>query len=417
VPTRLVDLVPSIAASDPERLRELMSLLDAALGAVDPEEAVRGFLESEPPAGERITVVALGKAAPAMARGAAAALGGRVRRLVVVSDHTEPVPPGAELLVGSHPVPTEASVEAGRRLLAAAAEAADHVVFLVSGGGSALAEVPRPGLSLADLAAAYEKMLLSGVPIEETNTVRAHLSALKGGRLAAAASAPTTTVVVSDVGSRIELVASGPTLRCASTPAEALAVLDRHDLIDELPVSIRRVLTDPPEAIDLPPGRVVVVGDCVVAAEAVAAEAERRGIPARLVTTDLRGEASTAAVEALSTTPPGEVGILAGETTVTVRGPGRGGRNQEAALAAAIALDGRDGRFVSFGTDGIDGPTDAAGGYVDGATAFRIRDGGIDPDRALADNDSHAALAAASALIRCGPTGVNVADLWLVDRR
>lgn len=105
MPTRLVDLVPSIAASDPERLRELMSLLDAALGAVDPEEAVRGFLESEPPAGERITVVALGKAAPAMARGAAAALGGRVRRLVVVSDHTEPVPPGAELLVGSHPVP------------------------------------------------------------------------------------------------------------------------------------------------------------------------------------------------------------------------------------------------------------------------------------------------------------------------
>ena len=182
-------------------------------------------------------------------------------------------------------------------------------------------------------------------------------------------------------------------------------------------MSIRRVLTDPPEAIDLPPGRVVVVGDCVVAAEAVAAEAARRGIPARLVTTDLRGEASTAAVEALSTTPPGEVGILAGETTVTVRGPGRGGRNQEAALAAAIALDGRDGRFVSFGTDGIDGPTDGAGGYVDGATAFRIRDGGIDPDRALADNDSHAALAAASALIRCGPTGVNVADLWLVDRR
>jgi glycerate 2-kinase len=417
VPTRLVDIAPSIVASEPDRLRELLSLVDAALDAVDPEEAVRRLLVDEPPPGERITVLALGKAAPAMSRGAARALGRRIGQFVVVSDHTEEVPDGAELMVGSHPVPTSASVDAGRRILAAASEPADHVLFLVSGGGSALAEVPREGLELSDLAAVYDLMLRGGVPIEETNCVRAHLSALKGGRLAAAASAPTTTLVVSDVGKRIELVASGPTVPCRSTPAEARAVLERHGLIGRLPTAVRRVLDGPADPPDIPPGRVVVAGDGALAAEALAADAARRGIPARVVTTELRGEASTAAVAALSAAPSGAVGIFAGETTVTVRGDGSGGRNQEAALAAALEVEGTGTRFLTFGTDGIDGPTDAAGGYIDGGTAARIRDGGIDPAIALAANDSHTALGAAHALVRCGPTGVNVADLWLVDRR
>ena len=417
MPTRLVDLASSIAAAEPERLHELLSLLDAALEAIDPEKAVRGLLEQDPPPGDRVTVLAVGKAAPAMTRGAVAALGERTSRIVIVTDHSEPVPEGAEFLIGAHPVPDASSLDAGRRLLAAASEPTDHVLFLVSGGGSALAEVPRPGISLTDLAEVYELMLMTGVPIEDANTVRSHLSALKGGGLAAAASAPTTTVIVSDVGKRIEMVASGPTLPCDSTSADARAILDRHGLSSRVPEAVAEALGSSERPPDLPPGKVMVAGDGALAAEAVASVAGGRGIPADVVETDLRGEASTTAIEALSATQPGRIGIFAGETTVTVRGSGRGGRNQEAALAAALELEDSGDRFVTFGTDGIDGPTDAAGAYVDGATATRIRAQGLDPETALADNDSHTALRAAAALLRPGPTGVNVADLWLVDRR
>lgn len=406
----------SIQASEPGRCAELLGLLDAGMSALDPERAVARVLTAHPPPGADVVVLALGKAASAMARGAAAALGRRARMGLVVSDHPEPVPEGAELLVTCHPLPGLSSVEAGRRLLEAVAAPGDHIVFLVSGGGSALAEVPRAGIGLEELVVVYDLLLREGVAIEEANIVRCHLSALKGGRLAAAAAAPITTVVLSDVGPRLDLVASGPTVAPPSRPGDAVDVLRRHGLVQRTPPAVLKILAGDDE-VQVPAGTIIPAGDGGSAAEAVIAAGRDVGLPVSMVTTSLSGESADAARHALESVPAGAVGVLAGETTVTVRGSGRGGRNQEAALAAALAVDGGEGAFVALGTDGVDGPTDAAGAYVDASTAQRMRAAGIDPPAALERNDSHTALAAAGALIRTGPTGVNVADLWMVDRR
>jgi hydroxypyruvate reductase len=161
----------------------------------------------------------------------------------------------------------------------------------------------------------------------------------------------------------------------------------------------------------------LVVGDCRLAAQAAATRANQLGISVRVIESYLVGEARLAAAAAISIAHPGEITVLTGETTVTVQGSGSGGRNQEAALAAAIAIAGQGDAFVAFGTDGIDGPTDAAGAAVDGSTVARGRLIGLDAERFLLNNDSHPYLAAMGAVIRCGPTGTNVGDLWLIDRR
>lgn len=400
-------------ATRPDHRDDLFALVGVALEQVDPERSVAIALTEERP-NTPITVLALGKAAPAMTRGAAQALGSEFPSCIVVSDHIEEVPPGTELIVSSHPVPDRASLRAGEILLRAAAESRDPVLLLLSGGGSALAEVPASGVDLEAVAGTYSLMLRAGVPIQAANTVRTHLSRFKGGRLALAARSPVLTLVASDVGSDPRWVASGPTATCRTSPADAVAVLEQYDLVDRVHPSIRAHLagTEAPPPLTREDLRLIADGS-----QAAGAMAQAGSLPIRLLTTALDGEASDAARLALSSTPPGEIGVLAGETTVTVGGRGRGGRNQEAALAAAIALEGEEAGFLSFATDGIDGPTDAAGAYVDGATAARIRAAGVDPVAALSDNNSHFALDAAGALIRCGPTGVNVADLWLVDRR
>lgn len=416
-PPDLGSLAPSIAAADARRCRILLGLLGEALRVLDPERAVARVLSQNPIEADDVTVVALGKASAAMARGAALALGGRMRRGLVVSDHAETVPEGVSLRVTAHPLPDESSIEAGRQLLRTVAEATGHVVFLVSGGGSALAEVPVPGVSLEDLIRVYDLLLRRGVPIEDANVIRASVSALKGGKLAAAASVPISTVVLSDVGPRLELVASGPSLPCPASPDDALAVLRRHRLLDEIPPTVISALRSPTPPLPHPGGTVLSAGDGTKAARIVTQAGRNLGIPISVLTTDLKGEAAGAAERAVTAAAKAKVGVLAGETTVTVRGAGRGGRNQEAALAASLRIDGTEDVFVALGTDGVDGPTDAAGAYVDGTTADRIRAAGIDPRVALADNDSHSALQAAGALIRTGPTGINVADLWVVDRR
>lgn len=390
-----------------------MELVATGLAAVDPERTVARQLEIDPPPGT-VTVLALGKAAPAMIRGAARVLGSSITDALVISDHHEPVPAGAELLVSSHPVPDASSLRAGQSLLARATTTRNPILALLSGGGSALAEVPAAGLSLEVVAETYNVLLRAGVPVEDANTVRIHLSRLKGGRLALASSQPIRTLALSDVRGDPAAVASGPTVACRSTPADAISVLEAHGLLGRVPAPVLSHLAaaeapPPPPHEDL---RVVADG-----ATAGRAMASARRLPTRLISTELAGAAAVQAVAALSATPPGSIGILTGEATVTVRGRGRGGRNQEAALAAAIELEGTDDSFLAFASDGVDGPTDAAGAYVDGTTAARIAAAGIEPREALANNDSYTALDAAGALIRCGPTGVNVADLWLVDRR
>lgn len=412
----LSELAASISTGDQVRRRLLLSMVAAALEAVDPEEATRRALIGEGSGDRPVTIVAIGKAAPAMARGAGAALGEQVAGGLVVSTHSAPVPPGLDLVVGAHPVPDAASLDAGRRALrlVSGLSADDQVLFLISGGGSAAAEVPADGLGLDDLITTYEVLFRAGLDIEETNTIRTHLSDLKGGRLAAATPAATLSILISDVpGSDPSLIASGPTVAPRTSPSDALAIVEGKGLRLPRPVVEYLKAAPPPPSVD---SRYVVAADGQAAARAAASEALSQGVTAVVSDRRLTGSADKAAADVVAGSDPSVVSLFTGETTVEVTGHGRGGRNQEGALAASLLLEGTQTAFLSFGTDGIDGPTDAAGAMVDGTTAARLRAAGVDPVAALDDNDSHPALDAVGALIRCGPTGTNVADLWLVDR-
>jgi hydroxypyruvate reductase len=410
------EVASAIRSPDNDRTERLLGMLAAGLRAVDPEEMVADILGRQPDRFGRVTVVAVGKSAAAMARGAARGLDIERVTGVAVCDHVEEVPDGIDLLVTSHPTPDQSSVAAGNLLLdlVAGVEKGCGILFLVSGGGSSLVEIPAEGLTLDELIDSWRLLTRVGAPIEEVNTVRTHLSAIKGGRLAAAAAEPATTIVISDVvGGRVDLVASGPTVTCSTAPRDALNVLSKRGLVDRVSRRVVETLAVRPPPPAVVSQRVILAAGGQTAAEAIAATLDE----ALVVTTRLRGHAAEAAVWALEATPPGAIGVFSGETTVEVTGSGRGGRNQEAALAAAIAIEGRDVDFVSFGTDGVDGPTDAAGAVVHGSTAEQIRRAAIEPVEALAANDSSTALDAADALIRTGPTGTNVADIWLVDRR
>ncbi len=364
----------------------LVDWFRAGVAAVDPAAAVEHHLRRHPlPAGP--VVLALGKAAPAMARGAAAALGAAPLTGIVVSDHVEDVPSGIELMIGSHPAPDASSLAAGRALWERAASlgADDLALVLVSGGGSALAEVPAPGVTLAQLTAVTTQMLRRGAPIDTVNAARTRLSLLKGGGLArAAAPARVVTLVLSDVvGDRLDVIASGPTVTG-----------DDDDI--------------------------TVVGNGDAAAEAAAGAARAAGHAALVVDTALQGDAALRAIQVIEDCrrAAGELFVFAGETTVAVHGGGRGGRNQEAALAAALHLAGTsDLVFLAAGTDGIDGTTTAAGAVVDGATVERGRHRGRDAAAFLADNDSGGYFDGAPESIVTGPTGTNVGDLWMVLRR
>ncbi len=298
---------------------------------------------------------------------------------------------------------------------------------LISGGASALLSAPAEGLTLGDLQQANRALLDCGADIVETNTVRKHLSAIKGGRLAVAVEhARLVTLVLSDiVGDPLDAIASGPTIPDPTTYEDALAVVDRYGLHDHLPEGVvghleRGRAGQIPETPNQPHPRheIEIVGSGVVAAEAAAAFIRSKGVRSRVVSTSHIGEARQAAVTAVRTpADAGEVLVFAGETTVTVTGSGSGGRNQEAALAAAIEIDGRPITFLAGGTDGVDGPTDAAGGIVDGGTIGRGRALGLDAVTSLKDNDANTYLAATGDLVVTGPTGTNVADLWFVLNR
>ena len=414
----------------------------AAVAAVEPERLVRRFLRSSAdslPGVEPVHVAAIGKAALAMVRGATAALGERFAGGVVVTPagSSEPPPPGCLTIAGGHPVPDEGSVVGGRAVLGLAERLGsdDFLLCLISGGGSALMTLPPNGVSLADVQQTTSVLLRAGATIGELNAVRKHLDRLKGGRLArAAAPARTLALVLSDVvGDPLDVIASGPVSPDPTTFADAVDVLRRKGAWDEAPRTAREYLEggllgaaeESPKADDPCFGRVAVriVGNNRLAAEAALAEAERRGYAARLLTTELTGEArevgrglAERALAARRDAPPGPTCLVAaGETTVTVTGSGSGGRNQELALGAAAALAGTEGILLaSAGTDGIDGPTDAAGAFADGATMGRAAALGLDPEAALRANDAYPFFRALDDLIVTGPTGTNVMDLQFV---
>ena len=426
---------PGVLRNDPKRRRLILDLFTGALHEVDPYRAVARHLQLvddtvtiggvDTAKIDRIIVLAFGKAAPSMARAAADIL--PVDAGLVISNHTEPLPRPLELVLAGHPLPDDRSVAGARRLLRLGSEAtaSDLVLCLISGGGSALAEIPASDLTLSDLQETVRLLLASGAPIEEINTVRTHLSAFKGGRLAqAVAPAHLITLVLSDVvGSPVPFIASGPTVADPTTHAEALDVLARYELTHLVPPRVRRhlrlgadgAIAETPKT-DLPNHHVVVVADGATAAEGARRAAERAGLSATVATTTLTGEAREAAAGCVDGADTG-VTIFAGETTVTLRGEGRGGRNQEAALAAAITIEGNpDIVFATLATDGVDGPTDAAGAIVDGSTLSHGQVLGLDAAVALNHNDAYTYLQATTDLLMTGPTGTNVGDVWIVWR-
>ncbi|HXF60504.1 MAG TPA: DUF4147 domain-containing protein, partial [Caldilineaceae bacterium] len=326
------------------------------------------------------------------------------------------------------------------RLLALVEEAGpdDLVIALLSGGGSALLVAPAPGISLADLQAMTDALLASGATIHEINCLRKHCESLKGGQLArAVAPANLLTLALSDVvGSPLDVIASGPTVPDATTWDDAWAIVRRYDLAEKLPHSIlarlqagrEGRLPDTPKAGDpiFARSHTLVVADNRVAALAAAGRAAELGYNPLLLTTYLEGEAAQVARVAVAlarevqahgqpVAPPACL-ILGGETTVTLgSNPGRGGRNQELALAAALALDGSQGiTIASLATDGTDGPTDSAGGLADGGTVARGRALGLDPEDHLRRHDAYPYLRATHDLLLTGPTQTNVNDLVFV---
>jgi glycerate 2-kinase len=383
----------------------------------------------------RVLVLGAGKAGASMACAVEAILGARVSEgFVVVKDGYRLPAARIEIAEAGHPVPEARGLAASARLLALAeaATADDLVLFLVSGGGSALTPAPAPPVTLAEKQALTRLLLAAGATINELNAVRKHLSRLKVGLLARAAwPATVLTLALSDViGDPLDVIASGPTAPDPTTYADALAVLERREARDRAPGSIvERLragaagrLPETPKPGDQAFARVTntIIGNNALIVDAASAAAARLGYRPHVLTRSLQGEAREVARDlvARARALPGPACLIAGgETTVTVRGQGQGGRCQEFALAAALELEAGDETIVlAAGTDGTDGPTSAAGGLVDAGTIARGRAAGRDAARALADNDATPFLRATDDAVVTGPTNTNLLDLYLILR-
>lgn len=405
------------------------ALFDAAVAAADPARTIRKFLPERPKG--RTIVIGAGKGSAQMARAFEEAWDGALEGLVVTRYGYGAACERIEVLEAAHPVPDEAGLAASRRLIEAVQGLTkdDLVVALISGGGSALLPAPPEGMTLADEIAVNEALLASGAPISAMNTLRKHLSAIKGGRLAAAAHpARVLTLVVSDIpGDNPAFVASGPTVPEGSTRQDALAIVDAWRL--KLPEAAMRHLNSPatdaskPDDVVFSRNHVHVIASAAVSLEAAAEEARRRGFEAVILSDAIEGEArevagvhAAIAREIAMRDRPFRKPVLllsGGETTVTIRQKGgKGGRNSEFLLAFALATNGVPGiHAFAADTDGIDGSEDNAGAFADSASATRMRAAGLDPRAALARNDAWTAFEAVGDLFVSGPTGTNVNDL------
>jgi glycerate 2-kinase len=389
---------------------------------------------------KQIYIVGGGKASGAMAEAIEEILGNRITCGVVnVPYGTKRQTRVVELNEASHPVPDEAGVEGTRRIMAIAeqAEADDLVMCLLSGGGSSLMPLPRDGISLGDKQAVTNDLLKSGAAITEINVVRKHLSSFKGGGLAKKAYPATViNLVLSDVvGDPLDSIVSGPTVPDLSTFIDAQKVLEKYGLWLTAPVSVRRILSEGAEGLleETPKAgdsafvniHNVVLGNNRTASLAAAEYLKSEGLKIIHFDEALEGEARqigaalgkfASKVSAYDFSLPKPLAVVAGgETTVTVTGKGQGGRNQELALAAALNLtDAETCVIASLSTDGVDGPTDAAGAIVDGYTLKRAMSVKLDPEKFLAENDSHNFFSQLGDLIVTGATGTNVNDISVI---
>ena len=400
-----------------------MALIGAGIAAADPGAAVaRGMaevLENPPGPGGGWQIIALGKAARAMAGAALTALPG-ASALVVTNAGNDAALAGARVLRAGHPQPDTEGAAAADEVIAllAAAGPQDRVLALISGGGSAMLPAPAEGMTLADKQAVNRLLLASGADISQVNLIRQGLSRLKGGGWLRLSGAPVTALILSDVpGDDLRVIASGPTVAPVGSRAQAADLARALGIWDQMPEAARAALSRPEDRRALPPGRNILVGSnaiSVAAMQAAGADAGPIG---------LEGDVQDCAEAIWRLAPglaPGQALAFGGETTVKLVGNGMGGRNQELALRLAALAEaqpvGFDWAFASVGSDGRDGPGEAAGGQVGPATMAAIRAGGIDPAEALSRNDSTPALAAGDALVMTGATGTNVADLAVLVR-
>jgi len=434
------------------RVRTLIGrMLRSALAAVDPIEAVRqavtrtgttiqvGGYRYNLKRYKRIFAIGAGKASARMAVALEQRLGSRLTGGSVVVKYGHSASTSIiDIQEAGHPVPDLAGQQAAGRILTLLNQlTADDLVFvLLSGGASSLLPAPAPGVSLADKQRTTALLLLSGATIHEINAVRKHLSAMKGGRMAAATRARMITLILSDVlGDDLGTIGSGPTAPDETTYADAIQILRRHGILHKIPPNVRGHLLKGqrgayPES-PKPAARIFrrvqnqIIGNNQAAVETVSRVAKHDGLHPLILTTSLQGEAREAAKwlgaiarEIVTTGRPirrPACLIAGGELTVTVRGKGRGGRAQEFALAAARELAGLSNVWiVGFGTDGTDGPTDAAGAIVDGHTLAHAAQRDVDLTEYLDRNDAYHFFKTVGGLIHTGPTGTNVNDLYLL---
>ncbi len=406
----------------------LRSAFQAAIDQADPKAAVaRHMTALSHNANGRVIVIAAGKAAPAMLRGAMAQLGQNIEAICVTHKENQDRIENIPFFNSGHPIPDDVGLKATQMIteILARTTADDHVIALISGGASALLPAPAQGISLADKQALNAALLASGLDIVEMNMIRQQVSTLKGGGLLRqAAPAHVSAYILSDVvGDDLRAIASGPTVAPLGTKTSARERLQQVGAWDTLPASITVHMQGPDVNDDLPKATNTLVGSNRQSVEAAAAHL-RPDFNVIAIDDPLVGDVDTAAqtiITALDNQLPVSAPtaiVWGGETTVQLQGDGRGGRNQEMALLVAQHLNDCNPtqgiHFLSGGTDGRDGPTDAAGAIVDAGTWARIIDAGLDPAALLANNDSYAALQASGDLLITGATGTNVADIQIL---
>lgn len=436
--------------------QQAVEIFQAGVAAADPFQAVKRYLTtadgklqilSNNPAANRtglwskIHVIAFGKAACPMIQAALTVIPPALlgTALAVTNYENATTIAGIEVIGAAHPYPDETGFYAARRCaeLAQSAQKGELVLVLVSGGGSALLPYPVDSVSLADKIRVTQLLLASGATINEINCIRKHLSQLKGGGLARMiAPAECHALILSDVlGDELSAIASGPTVPDETTFADAVGLLQSKAIWDDLPLSVRDYfaqglsgkVTETPKKYDLcfTLGGHTLIGSNAISLAAISQAAEQRGFMPITYSTNLSGEARQVAADlvlfaknsTLTNKPPCAI-LAGGETTVTLQGKGKGGRNQEMALAFAINAEQQkltgNWMFLSGGTDGRDGPTDAAGGVVDANTISRLLAASCNPSDKLANNDAYTALKTSGDLLMTGATGTNVADLQLL---
>ena len=448
------ELLRNAGSSLDKKARRLaIEALNAALEAVDPKVIIESkvMLKGNSLKISNLTfnlkrfkdiyVVGGGKASGAMTEALVELLGDRIKEGAINVPYSSPSyrTGRVKLQQASHPIPDEKGVEGAKRMLemAGKAQERDLVFCLISGGGSSLMPQPRKGISLEDKRRVTDALLKCGATITEINTVRKHISALKGGWLAKEAyPATVVNLILSDVvGDPLDFIASGPTVPDTTAFHDAVGILKHYGLWNTVPSSVRQVLSDgengripeTPKPGDKVFNKVhnIVIGNNFTASEAAFNTFREAKINALLLTSTLEGQARdvgtvlASMAKEITTSgnpvPKPAAAVAGGETTVTVVGKGKGGRNQEIALSAALKIGNMDGMVIaSVSTDGVDGPTDAAGAIVDGRTLQRANDLGLSPRGLLANNDSYKFFSELGDLVFTGPTGTNVCDVAVV---